>query len=180
MRIGILLALSLLIPNLRAQELAVCYNYGCNTQGRVSLHDHQLKRIGVLLGRARTPGEEREAVSQAIGLLENYAGQQTPTWRDRGENYNDDGVDGRMDCIDHSTNTTRYLRLLEARGWLRFHRVADPAYRAPLLFNAHWAANIVDRESGMAYAVDSWFFDNGQPAAVLPLDVWRRGWSPNG
>jgi hypothetical protein len=30
------------------------------------------------------------------------------------------------------------------------------------------------------YVVDSWFFNNGQPAAVMPLANWQAGESPNG
>ena len=30
------------------------------------------------------------------------------------------------------------------------------------------------------YVVDSWFFDNGEPAAVMPLARWQAGESPHG
>jgi len=87
-------------------------------------------------------------------------------------------VDGRMDCIDESTNTTSYLRLLESKGWLRFHRVLEPVRRAPLLINDHWAARIVETQTSREFAVDSWFFDNGRPAFVAPLEEWHKGASP--
>ena len=46
-----------------------------------------------------------------------------------------------MDCIDHSTSTTRLLELVEARGGLRFHRVVEPARRTRLILQ-HFSAVI--------------------------------------
>jgi hypothetical protein len=174
-----LIPLALLFAGpLHADKLPICYNYGCKTLGTVVLNKKQLDEIHRLFLHAGTSAEERSAVSQAMGLLETFSGQQTPIWRDKGENYNDNGVDGRMDCIDHSTNTTTYLRLLERKGWLKFHRVGDRIYRAPIIINPHWTASMLDTTVGKEYAVDTWFFDNGRPAAVLPLKKWRRWWSP--
>ena len=31
-----------------------------------------------------------------------------------------------------------------------------------------------------AYAVDSWFEDNGHAAYMVPLDEWYAGWIPQG
>ena len=69
--------------------------------------------------------------------------------------------------------------LLEGRSWLKRHRVLEPVKRAPLPVNIHWAARIVEKESGREFAVDSWFFDNGLPAFVVPLDEWLAGAEPN-
>ena len=135
----------------------------------------------VWLGSAQSAEDERERLAVAIGWLLGWAGRQTPIAADRGGNYADDGVRGRMDCIDHSTTTTRLLRLLEARGWLRFHRVLDPVLRVRFLFDAHYSAQIEELPEAAgddATAVeaarhvgDSWFRDNGQPAGVLPLPL---------
>ena len=65
----------------------------------------------------------------AIGELYGWAGEQSEIGNDRGGNYADGDAPGKMDCIDHSTTTTRLLRLLEARGWLRLHRVLEPEVR---------------------------------------------------
>src|SRR3546814_6495417 len=53
-----------------------------------------------------------------------------------------------------------------------------PANRIIDLVDAHNTAVVVDHATGISYAVDSWFFDNGTPAVVLPLVVWRSGWDP--
>ena len=151
--------------------------------------DDQLRVLGVLLGEARDAAQEREGISTAIGRLLGWAGQQSPISADRGGNYADDAVYGRMDCIDHSTTTTRLLRLLEKQGWLHFHRVLEPVLRRRLLIFDHFAAQIeeihdasqaVDGGSPERFVVDSWFFDNGQPAAVMPVAQWRSGVSLDG
>ena len=41
-----------------------------------------------------------------------------------------------MDCIDHSTNTTAYLRLIERHGWLKFHGVGERVVRGRMLSDA--------------------------------------------
>lgn len=163
----------------QADEVSICYNYGCAVTAQVNLQENELAAARKLLLRATDAVEEREAISRVIGLFEVVAGQQTPTWADKGRNVNDDGVDGRMDCIDESANATSYLHLLESKGWLKYHRVLEPVKRAPLLVNDHWAARIVEKKTGRAFAVDSWFFDNGQPAFVVPLDEWLDGAEPN-
>ena len=82
-----------------------------------------------------------------------------------------------MDCIDHSTNTTTYLRLIERRGWLRFHGVGERVLRGGP-FDEHWAARVVERGSNDEWVVDTWFLAPGLPAAVFPLKAWRDGARP--
>lgn len=178
MRRLIILMLCMSAPA-QAEELGICYNYDCAATAKVSFRAGELVAAGKQLLRAGDAAGEREAISRIIGQFETIAGQQTPTWADKGRNINDDGVNGRMDCIDESTNTTAYLRLLEKRGWLRFHRVLDRVKRAPLLVNDHWTARIVEERSGQEFAVDSWFFDNGGPAFIVPLEAWLNGAEPN-
>ncbi len=163
----------------QADEVNICYNYDCAVTARVDLRAYQLRAARRLLLRAMDAVEERKAISLAIGLFEVAAGRQTPTRADKGRNVDDDGVDGRMDCIDESANATSYLRLLESKGWLKHHLVLEPVKRAPLLVNDHWAARIAEKKTGREFAVDSWFFDNGQPAFVVPLDEWRDGAEPD-
>lgn len=168
-----------------AERVSVCFNYGCLAQAEVEFNDSQLGGIRQMLEQSTTPAAEREAIGDAVGRLLGWAGQQSPIAADRGGNYADDAVYGRMDCIDHSTTTTRLLRLLERRGWLRFHRVLEPALRLRLLVFAHYSAQIeviapaAAGASPERFVVDSWFFDNGHPAAVMPLATWMAGEGPN-
>ncbi|MCE5181101.1 MAG: hypothetical protein LLG15_04800 [Betaproteobacteria bacterium] len=178
MRAWLLILLMCLSLPSGADEIIICYNYGCAAIDTVEFDANVLNAMHRLLVRTGNAAEERDALSLSIGLFEISAGLQTPTWADKGGNANDDGVDGRMDCIDESTNTNNYLLLLEGKGWLRFHRVLAPVMRAPMWFDDHWAARIVETQSGREFAVDSWFFDNGRPAFVAPLEAWRKGAKP--
>lgn len=162
-----------------ADEISICYNYGCARSAEVKLRGPELSRINMLFAWIDGAEGERQAISLAIGLFQFFAGQQTPTFRDRGYNIPDEGVDGRMDCIDHAHNTSAYLRLMEEHGWLRFHRILEPVKRAPLIFNEHWSARIAEKESGTEFVVDSWFFDNGHPAAIFTLEEWMKGAEPD-
>jgi hypothetical protein len=162
-----------------AEELTICYNYGCYARAPVVYSDEQLEAMRQQLAAAGDAAAEREVIAVVIGRMYAIAGEQTPVWRDRGGNYADGGDNGRMDCIDHSTNTSAMLLLLQARGWLQFHEVLEPFMRTRFIFANHWSARIRERKTQQVYAVDSWFFDNGQPAAVLPFDDWLAGKTPN-
>lgn len=165
-------------------RLRLCYNYGCQAEAAVSFETAELEVVRASLAAAANPAEERTALSAALGLLYAIAGARTPVGADRAGNFLDLGAEGRMDCIDHSTSTTRLLRLIEARGWLRFHRVAAPARRSRLIFQ-HFSAVIEETEGegegerGGRYAIDSWFVNNGEAAIVLPLAEWLDGGGPN-
>lgn len=183
----------LLLASLTAaadQRVSVCFNYGCYAQAEVVYREAQLSEVRALLAAPRDAAHERERIALAVGRLLGWAGEQTPISADRGGNYADDGVHGKMDCIDHSTTTTRLLRLIEGRGWLHHHQVLEPAGRRRYVIFDHYAAQIEERGpdgfeqlNGRAparYVVDSWFFDNGQPAAIMPLARWLAGESPHG
>lgn len=175
------LCLALLLPlaaewPAHSETLPICYNYGCKQRGEAVLGPLDNDQLASLLDQPDAEGE-RAAVGQAIGLMNQIAARTTPIATDRGGNVQDSG-DGSQDCIDHSRNATTYLHYLLEHGWLRFHRVLEPAWRAPWLVDLHYAAVIEDLKDGLRYAVDAWFFDHGHPAAVLPLPDWNKGFSP--
>lgn len=118
--------------------------------------------------------EERHRIRQAVAEMERIAGEQTPTHYDIGRNRFPEVSLGQMDCRDESYNTTTYLRLFQEQGLLRWHEVLVPAFRAPLVFDAHNAAQIRDRSTNVQYVVDSWFLDNGQPPYIQEVHAWLR------
>lgn len=176
-----LLAIILLAvtATVRADEVNICYNYGCNVHAKVNISQEELEQLHQIFRQDNSAAEERLDISRAVGLFETFSGTQTPTWRDKGGNVDDDGVDGRMDCIDHSHNTTEYLKVLADHGWLKFHQVLEAVKRAPLWVNVHWSAQIEEIATHHRYVVDSWFFDNGKPALVMDLDTWMHGGGPS-
>jgi hypothetical protein len=107
------------------------------------------------------------------GLFERIAGQVAPIHRGlAGNPLAVARQPGRLDCIAESLNTTAWLILLDQHGLLRWHRVVERAYRAPLL-DQHWAARIEEVATGEYYVVDSWPQYNGLPALIQTLEDWR-------
>ncbi len=177
---GFALLGALVIPgvNAHAEVVTICYNYGCYAKAPVEYSEAQLERLHRQLAAAADANAERAAIAAVIGRMYAIAGEQTPVWRDKGGNYADAGENGKMDCIDHATDTSAFLRLLAARGWLRFHEVLAPLMRRRFFFAEHWGARIRERETQQVYIVDSWFFDNGHPAAIFALRDWLAGLAP--
>jgi len=124
-----------------AASVDVCFNYGCAASAEVRFADQRLDEVGRLFSDAGDAERERAAISLAVAALHRIAGEQSPIAADRAGNFLDDGIDGRMDCIDHATTTTRLLALMASRGWLRFHRVLEPARRSRVIFQ-HFSALI--------------------------------------
>jgi hypothetical protein len=163
-----------------AEEVAICFDYGCSAQAPVRYSPFQLGRVQAQFLDADSPAAERAALARAVAWLYFDAGAQSPIWRDRGGNFDDDASQpGRMDCIDHSTNTTSFLRLIERYGWLRFHAVGERVMRGRLL-SEHWAARMVEHGSKEEWVVDTWFLAPGLPATVFPLRAWLDGAEPEG
>lgn len=178
-----LLALGLALATtslLAAVEQDVCYNYGCFQRATARFGDDDLEGLRVQLQAAADPAAERALLAQAIGRMYAIAAGQTPIWRDRGRNSMEErGLDGAMDCIDHSINSAAFLRLLAAIGALRFHVPGERVHRfAFLVFGEHWTATLIETQSQSWFAVDSWFHDPGLPATVVALERWRAGYDP--
>ena len=183
--VGRLLSLLILVAAgfaVADESVPICYGYGCIAQAQIRFSDAQLDEVGRQLALAVDAENERKLLGAAIGRLYGWAGEQSDIRNDRGGNYADGHAPGKMDCIDHSTSTTRLLRLLEARNYLRWHRVLEPSVRNwALVFPAHWSAVIEEKRGGAVsqFVVDSWFVDNGQPAVILPLADWKKGAGPD-
>lgn len=176
-----LLMLGAVAPAQADDVVAVCFNYGCRGQAEVRYTDVQLDEARRDLEGAADPAGERALLAQVVGRLYRWAGEQAPIGADRPRN-DDDGAYGRMDCIDHSTTTTRLLKMLEARGGLKHHRVLEPARRTRWWVTQHFSAVVEQSdgdEAGARYVIDSWFVAPGEPAVVLPLQNWLDGEGPN-
>jgi len=171
----------LVLPAATASEarVSICHGYSCVAEADIVYSAAQMEEIRQLLLSAFDGRSERKRLAEAMGYLYAWAGAQSEIANDRAGNFADAYVAGRMDCIDHSTSTTRLLKLLAGRGWLRWHSVLEvqPRYFLGIIAN-HWSAAIEERWGGR-YVVDSWFVNNGEPAVILPLDEWKKGAGPD-
>jgi hypothetical protein len=159
---------------------SVCFDHSCTSVVIDSLSDAEWRQVAApLRNPASSAAQERAAIARSMALFETIIGRHTGTTMDRGRNIAGFGQPGQLDCIDESTNTTTYLRLLERDGLLRFHRVAERATRFGLFVGMpHSTAVIEEFDSGSHYAVDSWFRDNGQLPHIVRLEDWRSGLDP--
>lgn len=126
------------------RSFEACFNYGCASRVPVLFLQAELARIGELFGDVADATDERERIAWALAELYRLIGGQTPVFMDVAGNLRDEERQGRMDCIDHSTNTTRLLELMAERGWLRHHEVLEPTRRG-WLFAQHFSAVIEER-----------------------------------
>ncbi|WP_150429325.1 hypothetical protein [Dechloromonas sp. CZR5] len=165
------------------EVVRICHGYGCDHEVRVRFTEGQLGQIRRMMYAATDAATERGVLAVAIGRLYGWGGEQSDIYNDHGGNYADDDLPGKMDCIDHSTSTTRLLRLLAQRGYLRWHLVQEPQSRNFAgIVPIHWSAVIEEKSQEgepRRFVVDSWFVDNGQPAVILPLDEWKKGAGPD-
>jgi hypothetical protein len=170
---------ALVSPDAGFETLTVCHGTGCAERSPVRLDENDWSKVdAIFFSPATSAADERARIAVAIGIVEVLVGPQSGTKADTGRNQHSGNRSGQLDCVDEAVNSTTYLRLIADRGLLRYHDVGMPANRIIDLVDAHNTAVVVDRATGIPYAVDSWFFDNGTPAVVLPLVVWRSGWDP--
>lgn len=176
------------------EAVRFCYNWSCAAETTVVFPESMLLDLAELIQDADSPAHERELLATAIGRMYGWAAERSPIGADRAGNQADAELDGRMDCIDHSTNTQALLDLIARRGWLRFHRVAEPQFRRRLgLIPVHRSAVVEELPPGLGigdgetneqvvgalFVVDSWLVDPGQDAVVLPLEEWLDWGGPD-
>ena len=82
-------------------------------------------------------------------------------------------------------NTTTYLRLLAQDGLMPRHIIGPPSQRgwllASLVGSTDFITNtavILEKETGAVFAIDSYFYANGQPPKIMPLAEWKKNWRP--
>lgn len=161
-------------------RFSVCLNHSCETIVTQAISHEDWQRVSApLQPAAPTAAAERQAIGHALAVMEQIVGGLTGTASDKGGNLRGFGLPGQMDCIDESTNATSYLYLLESAGLLQHHTLTDRSTRFGLFVGMpHTTAVIRETATGRRYAVDSWFFDNGQPPAIIELSAWKAGWRP--
>lgn len=158
-----------------AATLQVCIDYHCDIRRPARLSFDQWRTLQQLFVGAESPAGERRQIGTAIGLLEEWIGEQTGSWRDLPRNDGEGSEAGQLDCIAESINTTLYLQLMTRHNLLKWHRADARQRRSTWIFNIHWTATIRETATGQRFAVDSWFFANGTPPLILPIEAWASG-----
>lgn len=170
------------VTQLTPEHFEHCRGYGCRIiDDNITLSDNDREKARLIFTQPiKDAAEERRRIAKAIGFFEDVVGAHTGTKADRAGTYLKLG-DNQHDCVDESVNTTIYLSLLEQDELLLYHGIATPSSRVPPFsrgLGPHQTAVIIEKETGMRYAVDSWFHDNGYPAEIVAMDEWFFGWRP--
>jgi hypothetical protein len=161
-----------------SQTLSVCYQANCLEKTSFTVSSDTRSQVGILFSSITSATEEREAIRHAVRRLYLEAAKYSPIASDRGGNFKDASVKGRMDCVDHSRNDTTFLNYIQQQGWLNYHQIGEIVWRNPLLINLHYASQIIDINAGTSWVVDTWFLDFGKLATVMPYEQWKSGYSP--
>lgn len=169
-------------PSLSGFE--ICHSGGCADVSRVSLTKEEWQQVINAFEPKPVDAEgERKAIANAIGLMEKIVGAKTATDTDRGGTFGNSDYPGQLDCNDESTNSATYMKLMKQAGLIQLHEIMDTKTRN-FFFNGWphttaviWEKSPEQRDSQM-YAVDSWFYDNGKSAVIIPLTLWKDGWKP--
>jgi hypothetical protein len=157
-------------------SVIVCHGFGCQFRTEVGLSAGDRAHLAQLLAAGKSSAaKERAAIAAAgawfdrrIGLAAGTKGHVARANR----NYMFDK--GQLDCIDSSRNTTSLLLLLAELNLLHHHDVLEPVARGYLvdLRPPHVTAVLLDRTSGIKWAVDSWTRAYGQAPEIMPLSHW--------
>ena len=131
------------------------------------------------LVRLHNAEEERKKISLAIGVLEDIVGKKIGTSGDLAGTFDNSAYKGQQDCNDEAINSTTYMRLLQQNGLIKFHEIEDTRTRN-FFFTGwpHTTAVIRESKTGDRFAVDSWFYDNGHPAIIVPFAQWKANYKP--
>ena len=165
--------------------LRICFNWSCSHRQIMTFtHDDvALLKRSLASCSGESLRDRLQRVRIGVWQMELLAQKYQPLLgNDLAINDFETGLDGRMDCVDNSSNTTTYLSILRDIGELNGWTVSTPRVRNRVSLTAvHWTAVIVDTESGTPWSVDSWYRPNGHLPMVMPLQSWmeeKKGWEP--
>jgi hypothetical protein len=164
--------------------LDVCFGGGCAEIRHISISSLEWAQVAAIFTNKIAndnlkADQERKQIAEAVGKLETIVGTKIGTSGDLAGTFNNSKYPGQLDCNDEAINTTTYIHLMQYYGLVKLHEVED-MHRRGYFFNGwpHSTAVIHKISSGEQFAVDSWFYDNGAPATIVPLDVWKSGFIP--
>jgi hypothetical protein len=165
-------------PSLQAFE--ICQGGGCTRSDQLQLTPPEWDNVvQIFTPQAENTEQERQQIAQAIGMLEDITGTKIGTTADRAGTFGNSDYQHQQDCNDEAINSTTYMRLMQQAGLIRLHTISDTRTRK-FFFTGwpHSAAVIRENDSQAEFAVDSWFYDNGHAATIVPMALWKEGYIP--
>ena len=161
-------------------QFEICQGGGCAQDDKVSLTPAEWQPVAILFVPAPANAQaERKQIALAIGLLEEIVGKKIGTSGDLAGTFDNSAYQGQQDCNDEAINSTTYMRLLQQNGLMQFHAIEDMRTRN-FFFTGwpHTTAVVREIETAERYAVDSWFYDNGHAATIVPFVLWKANYQP--
>jgi hypothetical protein len=159
-------------------RIIACHGYGCARRQVISVDGSLLGRASAILRAGSASAEaERQALAQVVSAYTAYLASSIGGRPDvPGSPAQMSGVQGQMDCLDETANTTSLLLVLQSHGLLNYHEVEPPESRGFFLDGRypHFSAVITEKRSGQEWAVDPWRRAPGQKPEILPLVQWRQ------
>ncbi|MDI1309705.1 MAG: hypothetical protein PSV17_09775 [Methylotenera sp.] len=163
------------------EGLNVCFGGGCAEIRHISIDVQEWAKVETIFALKTDDAIlESQQIANAIGILETIVGAKIGTSGDRAGTFNNSKFPGQLDCNDEAINTTTYMHLMQHYGLIKLHEAEDMRTRS-FFFNGwpHSTAVMHEKVTGKRFAVDSWFYDNGVAATIVPFEVWKSGYIPD-
>lgn len=160
------------------EEFEICWGGGCATRENLTLTSAEWQNVVAAFTHVKDIETERIAISKAVGILEDIVGTKTGTSADRAGTFGNGELLNQLDCNDEAINSTTYMRLMKSQNLIKFHDILD--IRTRKFFFTGWphSTAVIKDQQGKLFAVDAWFFDNGESATIIPFEQWKSGWKP--
>jgi hypothetical protein len=175
--------------NNTADRFIGCKEFGCAFWYTLSLDAGQRAEIEAIFTPApASAGEERARIALAVAAMERIRGAMIGTAKDvAGTLFTDTGPDAdqQLDCFAEASNTTISIQVFRSMGFVKFHTIMEPEirgwpYKVTGGISPHSTARLADNATGIVWAIDSWYTDNGGEVYVVEFDDWAGGWHPPG
>lgn len=161
-----------------ANSMTVCYGFVCRRRHMLDFGPADRRALTQIMAAGRgSAAAERTAVQKAMVWFDRRVGPVIGTTaRVARADFRSGSDKGNFDCWDTTRNTTSLLLLLQQWGLLKHHTIGDPHYRGNVLAlqTPHNTAVLVDRASGVHWAVDMWTRGYAQVPEVLPVSDWVK------
>jgi hypothetical protein len=164
--------------------LDVCFGGGCAEIRHITISGLEWAQVVAIFTNKTAVDSlkaelERKQISEAVGTLETIVGAKIGTSGDRAGTFNNSKYPGQLDCNDEAINTLTYIHLMQYYGLIKLHEAEELHTRGYFLNGwPHSTAAMLEKATGKRFAVDSWFYDNGAPATIVPFELWKSGYIP--